>query len=300
MAVVVALFVVFLWATSWVLIKIGLEEIPALTFAGLRYMLAFICLLPFAWLIQSRTSSPVILKQMWGQLILLGLLLYALTQGAVFLALAYLPAVTVNLLWSFSAVTVALMGTIWLAERPTRFQWLGIGLATLGAVIFFYPVVLPSGYLVGILVSAVGVLANAGASIVGRNVNRSRELHPLVVTAISMGVGAIVLLTTGIATQGLPAIGFKGWAIIVWLAVVNTALAFTLWNLTLRTLSATESSIINGTMLIWIPILAVIFLDEQVTRKELLGLIAAGVGTLIVQLRYPEVLFRLLLKRTAE
>ncbi len=33
-AVVEALFVVFLWATSWVLIKIGLEEIPALTFAA--------------------------------------------------------------------------------------------------------------------------------------------------------------------------------------------------------------------------------------------------------------------------
>jgi len=296
-AVVIALSVVFLWATSWVLIKIGLEEIPALTFAGLRYVLAFVCLLPFALQIQRRPSSPVISKQMWGQLLVLGLLLYALTQGAVFLALAYLPAVTVNLLWSFSTVIVALFGIIWLAERPTPFQWVGIALATLGAVIYFYPVTLPSGYLVGILVSAVGVLANAGASIVGRNVNRSRELHPLVVTAISMGIGAIVLLIAGIAIQGFPSIGFKGWAIIAWLAVVNTALAFTLWNLTLRTLSATESSIINGTMLIWIPILAVVFLDERVTSRELLGLVVAGVGTLIVQLRYPLTLGRLLRRR---
>ena len=42
-----ALFVTFLWSTSWVLIKIGLQDIPALTFAGLRYGLAFLCLLPF-------------------------------------------------------------------------------------------------------------------------------------------------------------------------------------------------------------------------------------------------------------
>ena len=35
----VALFVVFLWATSWVLIKFGLEAIPPLTFAGLRYVI---------------------------------------------------------------------------------------------------------------------------------------------------------------------------------------------------------------------------------------------------------------------
>ena len=39
-ALLQALFVTFLWSTSWVLIKLGLRDIPALTFAGLRYGLA--------------------------------------------------------------------------------------------------------------------------------------------------------------------------------------------------------------------------------------------------------------------
>jgi drug/metabolite transporter (DMT)-like permease len=125
-AVLVALFVVFLWATSFVLIKIGLNEIPALTFAGLRYMLAFLCLLPFSFLIQRRSSSPQLSRRMWGRLLLLGLLWYSVTQGAIFVALAYLPAVTVNLLWSFSTAIVALFGIVWLAERPTPFQWGGL------------------------------------------------------------------------------------------------------------------------------------------------------------------------------
>ena len=291
-AIAIALFVVFLWATSWVLIKIGLGEIPALTFAGLRYMLASIILLPFAITLQRRSSSAKITKQMWFQLVVLGILLYAITQGAVFLALAYLPAVTTNLLWGFSSVTVALLGIVWLAEKPTNFQWMGIILATMGGLIYFYPAILPTGYQVGILVSVVGVVANSVAVILGRKINRSRQLHPLVVTAVSMSIGAVVLLAAGIFTQGLPPIGLTGWLIIVWLAVVNTAVAFTLWNYTLQTLSATESSIINGTMLIWIPILAVVFLDERVTTKELFGLIVAGIGTLIVQLRYPSTLLR--------
>jgi len=251
------------------------------------------CLVPFAIVAQRKPSSLPITRRRLGQLAILGLLLYALTQGAVFLALAYLPAVTVNLLWSFSTVTVALFGIIWLAEHPTRFQWAGVALATFGALIFFYPIDLPAGYLIGIAVSVVGVLANAGAVIVGRDVNRSRSIHPLVVTAISMGIGATVLLTIGIFSQGLPSISLKGWAIIVWLAVVNTAIAFTLWNYTLRTLSATESSIINGTMLIWIPILAVVFLDEHVSSRELLGLVAAGVGTIFLQLRSPASVHRI-------
>jgi drug/metabolite transporter (DMT)-like permease len=35
-AVLQALFVVFLWATSWILIKIGIKDIPPIIFAGLR------------------------------------------------------------------------------------------------------------------------------------------------------------------------------------------------------------------------------------------------------------------------
>jgi drug/metabolite transporter (DMT)-like permease len=41
-----ALFVNFLWSLSWVLIKLGLHNVPALTFAGLQYTLAFLFLLP--------------------------------------------------------------------------------------------------------------------------------------------------------------------------------------------------------------------------------------------------------------
>ena len=40
-AILQALLVTTLWSTSWVLVKIGLEDIPAVTFAGLRYFLAF-------------------------------------------------------------------------------------------------------------------------------------------------------------------------------------------------------------------------------------------------------------------
>jgi drug/metabolite transporter (DMT)-like permease len=287
-AVLLALFVVFLWATSWVLIKIGLEDIPALTFAGLRYTLAFLCMLPFVLFSKPMRSVHKISRRTLWQLLLLGLLLYTITQGAIFLTLYYLPAITVNLLWSFSSVTVALMGIIWLAEKPTRFQWVGVLLATLGAVIYFYPVALLTNQLIGIIIAVIGVLANAGASILGRDVNRKGDIPPLTVTTISMGVGALTLLVIGILSQGLPAIPLRGWVIITWLAVVNTAFAFTLWNLTLQSLSAMESSIINGTMLIWIPILAVIFLQEEVTSKELFGLLVVAVGTVIVQLRQPK------------
>ena len=292
-AIFIALFVIFLWATSWVLIKIGLQDIPPLTFAGLRYTLAFLCLLPVLALTHRHSHLRSIPKRITGRLVLLGLLLYTCTQGAAFIALAYLPAITVNLLWSFCNILVALLGVVFLSELPTRFQWAGVALATMGALVFFYPAALGSSQLAGILAAIFGVAANSVAVILGRDINHSAGLHPLVVTVVSMGVGSIVLLLAGIATQGLPAIGARSWAIITWLAVVNTALAFTLWNHTLRTLTAVESSVINSTMLIWIPLLAVIFLGETLTMIGILGLAMAGAGTLMVQMRSAAFLPRL-------
>jgi drug/metabolite transporter (DMT)-like permease len=215
----------------------------------------------------------------------LGLLLYAVTQGASFVALSLLPAVTVNLLWSFTSAAVAILSTLVLRERPTAIQWTGVGIGVLGAAIYLLPLAAPAGQTLGIVVAIVGVLANGAASILGRQFGRSGKLPPLVVTVASMGIGASVLLGAGLVFQGLPAMSLRSWAIVAWLAVVNTAFAFTLWNHTLRTLSATESTVINGTMLVWIPVLAVLFLGERLTGREVAGLAIVGLGALIVQLR---------------
>jgi drug/metabolite transporter (DMT)-like permease len=268
-----------------VFIKIGLQAIPPLTFAGLRYILAFTCLLFVLLFSKSKQEIMKLPKGVWIRLIILGILFYAGTQGASYVALAFLPAVTVNLLWSFSSVTVALLGIIWLNEKPTPFQLIGTLLALLGAWLYFYPVLIPRSQLVGVIVALAGILMHAISLILGREINRSRKYHPLVVTVISMGAGSILLLGTGLLTEGIPVIDLQGWMIIAWLALVNTAFAFTLMNHTLRDLTAMESSMINGTMLIWIPIFAVIFLGESINFQEIVGLVLAVMGTLIVQMR---------------
>ncbi len=282
-AVLQALFVTFLWSTSWVLIKIGLKDIPALTFAGLRYGLAFLCLLPFLLRPASLAAMRGLSGRAWARLVVLGLLFYAVTQGAQFLGLFYLRPATVNLLLSFTPGLVALLGIAWLAERLTALQWAGTALSLAGVVVYFYPVSLAPGEAIGLAVVTVCVLANAVSSILGRHINRGGDIQPLIVTGVSMGVGAGVLLVSGVGIQGLPSLSPLNWAIVGWLAVVNTALAFTLWNHTLRTLSAAESSIINNTMLIQIAILAWLFLGDWLSGQAIAGLVLALAGTLIVQ-----------------
>jgi drug/metabolite transporter (DMT)-like permease len=280
-SVLQALFVTFLWSTSWVLIKIGLEDIPPLTFAGLRYALAFLVLLPLAL---GRGSLRGLQAAHWRSLLLLGLVMYALTQGSQFLALAYLPAQTTSLVLSFSPALVALLGTLLLGEPLDVRQWFGVALYLSGALLYFYPADLPAGQVIGLVVILIGLFSNAGAGLLGRAINRGGQLGPLTVTVVSMGVGAIALIAGGVSVQGMPQLSVANWGIIAWLAVVNTAVAFTLWNHTLRTLSAMESSIINNTMLIQIAVLAWVFLGESLGLRQIAGLSLAALGTLVVQL----------------
>ena len=284
-AVLQALFVTFLWSTSWVLIKIGLKDIPALTFAGLRYSLAFICLLPVAMRPAYRSTLKRLTRNDWQRLAVLGVLIYTLTQGAQFVGLAYLPAVSVNLILNFTPITVAFLGTVFLAERPTRFQVVGVGVFLVGNVLYFYPASFPASQWIGLAVVIVGMFTNAISSVLGRHVNQDGRIPALIVTITSMGIGSFLLLGTGIAIQGLPHFDLTDWAIIVWLALVNSAFAFTLWNHTLRTLPAMESSIINSTMLVQIAILAWLFLGEELNLQKILGMTLAGLGALMVQLR---------------
>jgi len=150
---------------------------------------------------------------------------------------------------------------------------------------YFIPISLSESKGFGLLIMTLGVLANSSSSVLGRDINRSGKLNPLVVTVISMGFGSIVLLTAGIIIQGLPPISTQNIIYLIWLAVLNTAVAFIIWNYTLRTLTAMESSIINGTMLIQIALLAWIFLGEGISFKEIIGMSIAAIGALLVQLR---------------
>lgn len=284
-AILLALLVTFLWSTSFVIIKIGLVEIPPLTFAGLRYTIAFICLLPFAF---TKTNSSIIKKlnkKDWWKLILLGFLFYAFTQGTQFIGLSLLPAVTVSLWLNFTPLIVAFMAILFLNEFPTKLQWIGVLIFIIGIFTYFFPVELNQNQTTGLIVMTIGVFANAASAVLGRNINREAKINPVVVTVVSMGIGSIILLITGLTIQGIPSISFQNLLFLLWLAIVNTALAFTIWNFTLRTLSAMESSIINGTMLIQIAVLAWLFLDEFISLKEGIGMLMAAAGVLLVQLR---------------
>lgn len=273
-----AVGVTTLWASSWVLIRWGGDEsLPPLTFAALRYLLAGVVLA--AWVAVRRRPQALRSSTVpWRTIAVLGIVQYAVTQGAQFVAIAHQPlAATSVVLAATPLLTVLAAG--WIGEGATRSQLLAAALIVTGATIYFAGA--PGATAIGTGAAVLGLVANAIAALYGRAALRDVARSPgttLVLTCHSMLVGAVCLAVTALVAEGVPTVTGRATVLIAWLALVNTAAAFTWWNLCLRTVPAGQMAAINGLMMPQIACFGWLLFDERLGPRELVGLLAVVVG----------------------
>ncbi|MBN1786727.1 MAG: EamA family transporter [Candidatus Methanofastidiosa archaeon] len=280
-AILEALLVTFLWSSSYILIKFGLDEIPPMTFAAYRYSLAAIALLSYV-LVRHRRCLLSMQRVALAKYIALGFFGYFIAQGLQFFGLYYLQAITVTFLLNMTPIFVLLIGSATLKELPDKRQFVGIGILLVGVALFFYGEGLMFDQRLGILLTLASGLGWAIYMTLTRSMVRGSDDSPVVLTSISMASGAIMMTLASFATQGTPDISGHGVIVIAWLALVNTAAAFFLWNRALRNLKAYEQSILQNSMLIQISILAIIFLGEGISAQKAFGIATMFLGVLLV------------------
>ena len=283
-ALIEALLVTFLWSTSYILIKIGLRELNPIAFAAYRYTLASIVLITFT-LTRYKISRYLEIKQLLIFLVL-GITGYFIAQGLQFFGLYYLPAITVTFILNMTPILVLILSIVFLREKPIIMQFIGIIVVISGVIMFFSNSLFSLNEVLGVILTILSSIGWASYMVISRYYLRNNKIDVFILTSYSMSFGSLLLLGTAFLSNNIivPSIGV--WSIIIWLSVINTALAFVLWNHALRILRAYEQSILQNTMLIQITLLAYVFLGETLTLQRILGIIAVFIGTLIVQLLY--------------
>ena len=281
-ALMEAYLVTFLWSSSYVLVKIGLTQLSPLTLVALRYITASAILIPLALF---RGEADLFREtETFLKLVFLGLTGYTIGQGLQVIGLFFLPAVSVTFILNFTPVIVLVLGVTFLREYPTLLQLTGMGLVLLGAYLFFNAP-LSTDSITGILITLFSGLGWAIYLVSSRFLFVKEELNPLGLTAFSMGFGTLAIAIVAYSIEGLSSISLSSWGIIIWLGVVNTALAFFLWNHALQRLEAFEISILQNTMLVQIALLSWLFLGEQLTVIKIISMAIVFIGVLIVQLK---------------
>lgn len=272
-----AMLVVLLWSASPPLVKLALANLSPLQLAGVRYFSASLILLPFL-LWKSRQILRNLSASAWLRLALMGILAYPIGNGLLFWGLETLPATTSSFLLSAIPIYTLVAGIFWLRERPNRLQGVGFVLALFGGVIFFGTriesadtLAVAASLLAGISLTIFGLIA--------RDFVRKGEVNSIVLTTVPMFIGGALLMLIAPVNElpPLPEIG-----IVAWLAIMNSALAYMLWNHALKRLQAFEISIVGNLMPIGTALLAPLMLGEAVSGRAWLGMAVALAGVMLV------------------
>jgi drug/metabolite transporter (DMT)-like permease len=279
-ALVESLLVSLIWASSFLFVKEALADLGPLTIAGLRYFGAFLILLPFMrkhWQI-----LPTFNRRTWLKLLSLGFTSYVIGNGALFWGLKFIPAITASFMMSFTPVLVLLGGVFWLKEIPTYRQLGGIVISLLGGGLFFSEG-LRSGEPTGVVILFIGLIGFALFSLLGRSSARAGQVNTLLLTALPLGMGGGILLLIGLPLEGLPSFSVKTLIIVIWLAAINTAFGYLLYNHALRVLPALEMNIMLNLSPLWTALMAWLVFHDRLSIFQLLGMLTVILGVVIVQ-----------------
>jgi drug/metabolite transporter (DMT)-like permease len=275
-----AVLVSAIWGSSFVLVKIALNDLGPLTIGGLRFFIGFLILLP--WVLNSKKIA--LTKRQWLHLGLIGLSAYTIGNGAIFWALRYLSATTVSFLMGLTTLLVLFGGILWLGESPTWVQAVGIVVVLGGIAMFFWPGLEP-GEPLGMGILLLGMLAFSAFNLLGRRIARGREVGTLALTAFPLAIGGGSMLLIALPLEGLPHASWTVWLLILWLAAVNSALAYVIYNHSLKILTAFEMSVVLNLSPAWTAMMAWALLAERLGVLEVLGILVLIVGIVLVQRR---------------
>lgn len=286
LALVEGVLTTIIWSSTVVLVKLALPALGPLTIAALRYSLGGLLLLPFMKrpFHTLRNLSP----GMWGQLLLLGLWSNAIGNGLLYVALRWLPATTISVLLNMVPSAVLLGALLWLKEIPTPLQVLGVVVGLLGGGVFFSSqrfAVHP----LGLALIVVSLACFAAFILLSRKIIRQQLVDTLTLTALPLLLGGVVLLPISVVAEGLPSFSPYAWSIVLFMAAVNSALAYMLYNHALKALSALELSTIINLAPVATALIAWPLLGELLDTIQIAGMLVAIAGvTLVVRGGRPE------------
>lgn len=129
------------WASASVAGKFGLQSAEPLVLFTVRFLLAGILLLAFAYGFQ-RSRMPQ--GKEWTQLTLFGTFNTTLYLGLFVIALQYITPGITTLAIALNPLFIGMLSAVWMKRKVKGTEWAGIALGVLGVMIASYPLLLTS------------------------------------------------------------------------------------------------------------------------------------------------------------
>lgn len=231
------LIISLIWGFTWAAAKVGLQSVPPLLFAALRFLLTAALLLIFV-----RGGGAAFSGGRWQRTVASALLVNTATYGVMFWALQHVPTGLAGMV-NMALIPVMLFTIAAIAgeERPTWRHAVALVIGCAGLVGLFWTRVMDGG-VPGVEASGIGlaaVIVATGCYSVGSFVARPLvgPVTPLALTLVQAMIGGVTLLVLSLATESVVAVRPTPLAIasVIYLSLFGTIIAYTLYLMLLRT-----------------------------------------------------------------
>jgi O-acetylserine/cysteine efflux transporter len=283
--VLLALLVVAIWGTNFVVVKTALATLPPLLLAALRFALAF---LPAALLVARPAGVP------WRTLGAYGTLIGAGQFGLMFVAMRadITPGLTSLVIQTQVFFTIGL-AMLFNRERLKRVQAMALALAAMGLMVIAWHTDAATTPL-GLVLILGAALCWAAGNTVAQRAGKVPILGFMVWSSL-FAVPPLLLLSLWLEgpaamAQGLTRAGWGTWAAVLWQSVGNTLFGYGAWAwLMARYAAATVSP-----MALLVPVFGMgasaLWLSEALPVWKL-GAAALVIGGLALNLLAPRLIW---------
>ena len=226
--ILIALAVVAIWGVNFVVIKVGLQDLPPILFTALRFAFAAF---PLVFLVK-RPAIP------WKLLAGYGLFQFALQFTLLFSGMKLgLPPGLASLVIQLQAFFTIGLAILMLNERPRPTQWIGAFVALCGMLLVALHLE-GKATIVGFLLVIAGGLSWATANIITKKIGRTNPVALVVWGAL---LATPPLLLTSLLIEGpaawIDAARHAGWlsvGAVFFQSYPNTIIGFGIWSMLMR------------------------------------------------------------------
>ncbi|HKX84428.1 MAG TPA: EamA family transporter [Pyrinomonadaceae bacterium] len=284
MKIAVWLILCLIWGTTWIFIKFGLEDIPPITFASSRFLLAVLILLPIIF--WRRIPFPKSAAQ-WKLVALTGFLQFSLNYSAVFWSEQHITSGLAAVLQATITVFGLLLAWIFLpAEKLTAQKIVGVILGITGVAVIFIDQLRVESTMAfyGCVAIVAGAYCAAQASILTKA--KVSDIDPAVLVCTQMICGLPTIVVYALVAEGNPFTLHWSWRAIgsvLYLTVFGTIAAFWLYYWLLSRIESTKAMMISLVTPLLAVVIGAITLGETLPPQTFFGglLIIGSIGLIV-------------------
>jgi len=272
---------ILIWSSTWVAIKIGLEDCPPLLGAGIRFAVAGGVLLAFAGAGRRPLGTD------WRLVAILAVAPFALAYGLVYWGEQHIPSGLAAVLFGVLPLYTAFLSAIFLSGEPLRPGLIaGILIAMAGLALAFAESADSGDPELAVAGAAALAVAPLGASIGNISIKlRAAELDAVVLNGWAMLAGGLLLLAASAIGESWGEAAWTAESVgsIAYLALIGSAVAFVVLTVLLRHISAQAMSFLAMMLPFGALVFGATLYSEEITVRALGGAALVAVGLLIAQ-----------------